>query len=68
MMWLSGNTPVSYKTINNFRSSDHAKKIIQNAFVLFPLLLSQNDMLDSDDALFIDGTKLEADANRYSFT
>lgn len=68
MMWLSGNTPISYKTINNFRSSDHAKKIIQKAFVLFTLLLSQNDMLDSDDALFIDSTKLEADANRYSFT
>lgn len=68
MMWLSGNTPVSYKTINNFRSSDHTKKIIQKAFVLFTLLLSQNGMLDSDDALFIDGTKLEADANRYSFT
>ncbi|MFS6555053.1 transposase, partial [Parabacteroides distasonis] len=32
MMWLSGNTSVSYKTINNFRSSDHAKKIIEKAF------------------------------------
>ena len=51
MMWLSGNTPISYKTINNFRSSDHAKKIIQKAFVLFTLLLSQNDMLGSSDAI-----------------
>ncbi|MEY8662151.1 IS1182 family transposase [Ligilactobacillus faecis] len=68
MMWLSGNTSVSYKTINNFRSSDHAKKIIEKAFVLFTLFLSKNGMLDADEALFIDGTKLEADANRYSFT
>lgn len=67
-IWLSGNTSVSYKTINNFRSSDHAKKIIEKAFVLFTLLLSKNSMLDDEEALLIDGTKLEADANRYSFT
>lgn len=29
--------------------------------------MSENGMIE-DDALFIDGTKLEADANLYSFT
>ncbi|WP_349238482.1 transposase [Ligilactobacillus sp. Marseille-Q7487] len=29
MMWLSGNTPISYKTINNFRSSDAIKELIK---------------------------------------
>ncbi|WP_349238486.1 transposase [Ligilactobacillus sp. Marseille-Q7487] len=29
MMWLSGNTLISYKTINNFRSSDAIKELIK---------------------------------------
>lgn len=67
MKWLTGDTPVTYKTINNFRSSEHATKLIKYAFLLFSSLLSQNGLI-KDDALFIDGTKLQADANIYSFT
>ncbi len=29
MMWLSGNTLISYKTIDNFRSSDAIKELIK---------------------------------------
>ncbi|OZV87518.1 IS5/IS1182 family transposase, partial [Streptococcus agalactiae] len=57
----------SYKTINNFRSSKHANNLIKTAFIYFTLLMRENGMIE-DDALFIDGTKLEADANLYSFT
>lgn len=67
MKWLSQDTYVSYKTINNFRSSKHANNLIKIAFIYFTLLMRENDMIE-DDALFIDGTKLEADANLYSFT
>lgn len=67
MKWLSQDTYVSYKTINNFRSSKHANNLIKTAFIYFSLLMRENGMIE-DDALFIDGTKLEADANLYSFT
>ena len=67
MKWLSQDTYVCYKTINNFRSSQHANQLIKSAFIYFTLLLQDNGMI-SDEALFIDGTKIEADANKYSFT
>lgn len=67
MKWLSQDTYVSYKTINNFRSSQHANQLIKSVFIYFTLLLRENGMIE-DDTLFIDGTKLEADANKYSFT
>ncbi|MET3558050.1 transposase, partial [Streptococcus rupicaprae] len=56
-----------YKTINNFRSSKHANNLIKTAFIYFTLLMRENGLIE-DEALFIDGTKLEADANLYSFT
>lgn len=67
MKWLTADTSVSYKTINNFRSSEHASNLIKYAFVLFSTLLSDNGLIHKD-ALFIDGTKIQADANIYSFT
>lgn len=67
MKWLSQDTYISYKTINNFRSSKHANNLIKTAFIYFTLLMRENGLIE-DEALFIDGTKLEADANLYSFT
>ena len=67
MKWLTGDTSISYKTINNFRSSEHASKLIKYSFILFTTLLSDNGLIHKD-ALFIDGTKIQADANIYSFT
>lgn len=67
MKWLSRDTSVSYKTLNNFRSSDSMSDLIKTSFVYFTKLLSENGMIQ-DEALFIDGTKVEADANKYSFT
>ncbi|WP_276649580.1 transposase [Globicatella sulfidifaciens] len=45
MKWLIGDTSVTYKTINNFRSSEHAKRLIKYAFVLFTSLLQENGLL-----------------------
>lgn len=67
MKWLTGDTTVTYKTINTFRSSEHATNLIKYSFILFTTLLSDNGLLQKE-ALYIDGTKLQADANIYSFT
>lgn len=67
MKWLSQDTYVSYKTINNFCSSKHANNLIKTAFIYFTLLMCEKGMIE-DEALFIDGIKLEADENLYSFT
>ncbi|MBF0806803.1 MULTISPECIES: IS1182 family transposase, partial [unclassified Streptococcus] len=67
MKWLSQDTYVCYRTINSFRASRHANQLIKTAFIYFTLLLRDNGMIE-EDALFIDGTKIEADANKYSFT
>uniref|UniRef100_UPI00137A7AF1 transposase n=1 Tax=Streptococcus suis TaxID=1307 RepID=UPI00137A7AF1 len=67
MKWLSQDTYVCYRTINSFRASTHANQLIKTAFIYFTLLLRENGLIE-DETLFIDGTKVEADANKYSFT
>lgn len=67
MRWLARENHYSYHTINNFRSSSHASELIKQSFVYFSLALKDHDLI-KDDAVFIDGTKIEADANKYSFT
>ena len=67
MRWLARNHTYSYHTINNFRQSQHANNLIKRSFVYFTMALKDHGLIQSD-AFFIDGTKLEADANKYSFT
>lgn len=67
MKWLSQDTYVCYRTINSFRASKHANQLIKSAFIYFTLMLKDNGLIE-EDALFIDGTKVEADANKYYFT
>jgi len=59
MKWLSQDTYVCYRTINSFRTSTHANQLIKTAFIYFTLLLRENGLIE-DEALFIDGTKVEA--------
>lgn len=66
MMWLARNERISYHTINNFRSSDEANMLVKRAFLYFTQMLIDENLI-RENALFIDGTKLEADANKYSF-
>ena len=66
MQWLSQQSYVCYHVINNFRSNEEFSSIIKNIFVYFTLLLQHYHIIDAD-SLFIDGTKVQADANRYSF-
>ncbi len=66
MKWLVADTEISYRTINRFRSSELCASILENLFVEFKLFLVQQELI-SDNVVFIDGTKIEADANKYSF-
>ena len=67
MRWLAHDYTYSYHTINNFRRSQHASKLIKHAFVYFTMTLKDHGLIQND-AVFIDGTKVEDDANKYSFT
>ena len=66
MMVLAEHQQISYHTINNFRSSDHANELVKKSFLYFTNLLEAEGLIN-EGALFIDGTKIAADANRYTF-
>ena len=67
MRWLARDHSYSYHTINNFRRSEHARNLIKRTFVYFTMAPTDHGLIQND-AVFIDGTKVEADANKYSFT
>ena len=64
-MWLSGGNRPDFRTINRFRS-ERLKGKIQGVFteVLEKLIEAGYIKLEH---YFVDGTKIEANANRYSF-
>lgn len=45
MMWLARNERISYHTINNFRSSDEANKLVKNAFIYFAQMLIDENLI-----------------------
>lgn len=64
-MWLSGGSTPDHNTINDFRGKrlkGHLKKIFNQVVIL----LSEQGYLSLKD-LYVDGTKIEANANRYTF-
>jgi len=58
------STP-DHNTINRFRS-DRLKEVLRQVFTQVVLLLSQEGLLNIKE-LYTDGTKIEANANRYTF-
>lgn len=66
MMWLTHGESICYRSINAFRSNPEMKGVIETAMAYFSFLLIHYGLI-SEDTLFIDGTKIEADANKYSF-
>jgi transposase len=65
MMWLAARQEPNFRTINRFRS-ERMQDIITPLFTrLVELLLDEQYI--SMDTYFLDGTKIEANANRYSF-
>lgn len=64
-MWLSGDNRPDFRTINRFRSS-RLKGRIEDVFGAIVELLVEEGLIDLRD-YFLDGTKIEANANKYSF-
>lgn len=64
-MWLAGGQKPDHRTINRFRS--HQLKDMMNSLFeqMIHLLIEQNYI--TMENYFLDGTKIEADANKYSF-
>jgi len=64
-MWLSGSQRPDFRTLNRFRTS-HLKQTIEEVFVSLTALLVEAGLVTLCET-FVDGTKIEAQANRYSF-
>jgi len=64
-MWLAGMQQPDHNTINRFRS-ERLQKTLQPIFTQVVLLLCEEGLLSVKE-LYTDGTKIEANANRYSF-
>ena len=64
-MWLSGMSTPDHNTINRFRS-ERLKEVLRQIFTQVVLLLSEEGVLNIKE-LYTDGTKIEANANRYTF-
>ena len=63
-MWLAGMQTPDFNTVNRFRS-DYLKDVIEDVFAEVLLFLSEHNFIKFE-TYFVDGTKLEADANKYS--
>ncbi|WP_404452804.1 IS1182 family transposase [Virgibacillus necropolis] len=66
MMWLAQGYEPSYRTINRFRVHPEVKEILRQCFVQFRCQLVKEKQID-EEAIFIDGTKVEANANKFTF-
>lgn len=66
MQYLTGQLVVSYRTINRFRVATGMKDLIRDLFIDLNLRLKMEELVTLD-CLYIDGTKIEANANKYSF-
>ena len=64
-MWLSGNQQPDFRTINRFRSGV-VKDTMEEIFTAVLALLIEGGYIKLEN-YFLDGTKLEANANKYSF-
>ena len=64
-MWLSGNQHPDFRTINDFRSH-RLKHTINDLFVRVVEMLCEMGCLSLKE-LYVDGTKIESRANKYTF-
>jgi len=64
-IWLSGNQHPNFRTVNNFRSH-RLKDNIHKLFVQVVYMLVDMGYITLKE-IYIDGTKIESKANRYTF-
>jgi transposase len=65
LMWISGMSTPDYTTIHNFRSK-RMKEAVEDVFGSIVEILIDGGYVKAEN-LFVDGTKIEANANRYSY-
>lgn len=64
-MWLSGNNRPDFRTINRFRS-EQMRGMVEQVFTFVVSILIEHGHIKMEN-YFLDGTKIEANANKYSF-
>jgi transposase len=64
-MWICGMSKPDHNTINRFRGQ-RLQKVLEPIFSQVVLMLHEEGLLSIKD-LYVDGTKVEANANRYTF-
>jgi len=64
-MWLSGMSTPDHNTINRFRS-ERLKGVVREVFTQVVMLLVESGHIDLK-TVYTDGTKIEANANKYTF-
>ncbi len=64
-MWISGMSTPDHGTIHNFRAK-RMKEAVENIFSSVIDVLIQRGYVKAEN-LFVDGTKIEANASRYSY-
>ena len=65
MMWLAQGYEPSYRTINRFRVHPQMQELLKQCFIQFRCRLIEEKCIDQQ-AIFIDGTKIEANANKFT--
>ncbi|BBI32782.1 hypothetical protein KCTCHS21_21810 [Cohnella abietis] len=64
-MWIAGRQRPDFRTINRFRS-ERMKAVLEKVFTAVLKILAEEKYV-SLEHYFVDGTKIEANANRYTF-
>ena len=64
-MWISGKNIPNFRTINRFRT-EKMKDHVESIFTSVIKLLIEQEYIKFEN-YFLDGTKIEANANKYSF-
>ena len=66
MRWLAQGEQPNFRTINRFRVHPSMDELLRISFIQFQDALLRSGLIQGE-ALFIDGTKIEADAKKFSF-
>ena len=64
-MWIAGRQRPEFRTINRFRS-ERMKALLETVFTTVLQFLAEEKYVLLEH-YFVDGTKIEANANRYTF-
>lgn len=64
--WITAQQQLDHNTINRFRTQ-RLEKPLRTIFTQVVFLLAKHGVLSLRKELYIDGTKIEANANRYTF-